>query len=291
MYLHLPLIFLLRPLSVPRTLPHPLQIRFQRRHTPRGEKPRDNWGLEQKQVGRPGCPWAQTADREPSHSTTNWYRSTKGKLVFMKKDWLLRLSLLNVSWSRENDGLRTTTVEKGHQPFIVDETNTSIFLRLIYWILCKSPKTQPFSMTNLNILLHLRPMHQYSHPSAEPKGKAAAIKLANIKLTASSKGKKNCKKKKVHLMDQSKKDSFEWASTTATPAFQIKCLFNKWSITKPRERRTVRKKLLRFVDLYPKEIPNAQPSLAQHGDLLRKHWVIPKKRECSLLQSNVIKKY
>lgn len=53
MYLHLPLIFLLRPLSVPRTLPHPLQIRFQRRHTPRGEKPRDNWGLEQQQVGRP----------------------------------------------------------------------------------------------------------------------------------------------------------------------------------------------------------------------------------------------
>lgn len=31
--LHLPLICLLRPLSVPRTLPHPLQIRFQTTHT------------------------------------------------------------------------------------------------------------------------------------------------------------------------------------------------------------------------------------------------------------------
>lgn len=45
MYLHLPSICLLRPLSVPRTLPHPLQIRFQRRHTPRGEKPREQWGF------------------------------------------------------------------------------------------------------------------------------------------------------------------------------------------------------------------------------------------------------
>lgn len=45
MYLHLPSICLLRPISDPRTLPHPLQIRFQRRHTPGGEKPREQWGF------------------------------------------------------------------------------------------------------------------------------------------------------------------------------------------------------------------------------------------------------
>lgn len=182
MYLHLPLIFLLRPLSVPRTLPHPLQIRFQRRHTPRGEKPRDNWGLEQKQDGRPGCPWAQTADREPSHSTTNWYRSTKGKLVFMKKRLASSPVLVKCLLKPRKPWTEDNNCRNGHQPFIVDKTNTSIFLKLIYWILCKSPENHPsipkHSFANVTVL-HLRPMHQYTHPSAEPKGKAAARNLAN----------------------------------------------------------------------------------------------------------------
>ena len=90
MYLHLPSICLLRPLSVPRTLPHPLQIRFQRRHTPRGEKPRKQLGFRaETQAGRPvtvssDCQsWAF-----PQHlsSGTIWYRSTKSKLgYFFKK--------------------------------------------------------------------------------------------------------------------------------------------------------------------------------------------------------------
>lgn len=101
-------------------------------------------------------------------------------------------------WTEDNN------CRNGHQPFIVDETNTSIFLKLIYWILYKSPKNPSVfydkpkhSFANVTVL-HLRPMHQYTHPSAEPKGKAAARNLANVILTASSKGKKNvsnCKKK------------------------------------------------------------------------------------------------
>lgn len=56
-------------------------------------------------------------------------------------------------WTEDNN------CQNGHKPFIVDETNTSIFLKLIYWILCKSPKTQPFSMTNLNILVQMSPFY------------------------------------------------------------------------------------------------------------------------------------
>lgn len=56
-------------------------------------------------------------------------------------------------WTEDNN------CGNGHQPFIVDETNTSIFLKLIYWISCTSPKTHPFSMTNVNILFQMSPFY------------------------------------------------------------------------------------------------------------------------------------
>lgn len=66
-------------------------------------------------------------------------------------------------------------------------------------------------------------MHQYTHPSAEPKGKAAARNLANVKLTASSKGKKTSQTAKGSFGGPVQEmHNFEWASTAATPAFQIK---------------------------------------------------------------------
>lgn len=83
MYLHLPLICLLRPLSVPRTLPHPLQIRFQRRHTPRGEKPREQWGFreETRRDADDTALWLLESWAVPQHlSSTIWYRSTKTSL-------------------------------------------------------------------------------------------------------------------------------------------------------------------------------------------------------------------
>lgn len=45
--------------------------------------------------------------------------------------------------------------------------------------------------------------------------------------------------------------------TTAVSPSQIMCLFNCKTETKPLETRTVHEKLLYFVDLYPKHIPNA----------------------------------
>lgn len=123
MYLHLPSICLLRPLSVPRTLPHPLQIRFQRRHTPRGEKPREQWGFRaDTQVG-----WPVTASSDchsvafPQHlrSSTIWYRSTKSKLVSLlggKSVTPLSTSLLEFSRSTRSNRLRTTTVEMAMGP-------------------------------------------------------------------------------------------------------------------------------------------------------------------------------
>lgn len=85
--------------------------------------------------------------------------------------------------------------------------------------------------------------------------------------------------------------NFDSASTTATPSFQITDLFNEWtSVTKPLETRTVHKKLLHFVDLYPTEIPT-HICLAQNGDLLRTLLlvkVIPKKRKCNLTTQSVV---
>lgn len=45
------------------------------------------------------------------------------------------------------------------------------------------------SVANVTIL-YLRPMHQYTHPSAEPKGKAAAKNLAKIRLQEVLRGNK-----------------------------------------------------------------------------------------------------
>lgn len=76
--LHLPLICLLHPLSVPRTLPHPLQIRFQTTHT-KGEKPREQWGFraDTQAVGdRELGLLLQSLPRSTSIAQF-WYRSTK----------------------------------------------------------------------------------------------------------------------------------------------------------------------------------------------------------------------
>lgn len=76
--LHLPLICLLRPLSVPRTLPHPLQIRFQTTHT-KGEKPRKQWGFrEDTQPG--GDSELGLLVQSLSPAPQFWYRSTRSKL-------------------------------------------------------------------------------------------------------------------------------------------------------------------------------------------------------------------
>lgn len=87
--LHLPSICLLRPLSVPRTLPHPLQIRFQTTHT-RGEKPRKQWGFraDKRLVTVSSACYSRASPPAPQF----WYRSTKDKLLLILK-WLLSLSL------------------------------------------------------------------------------------------------------------------------------------------------------------------------------------------------------
>lgn len=69
-------------------------------------------------------------------------------------------------------------------------------------------------------------------------------------------------------------------------SFQITHLFSEWtSVTTPLETRTVHKKLLRFVDLYPKDIPthvcvwHKLEVCWENFCLLRSHL---KKRECNL---------
>lgn len=117
MYLHLPSICLLRPLSVPRTLPHPLQIRFQRRHTPRGEKPREQWGFRAETsrvagdselrlpvLSLPPAPQQQ-------HNMVQVYKKQAWVFYEKKKNRLLSMSLLEFSRSTKSNRLRTTTVE------------------------------------------------------------------------------------------------------------------------------------------------------------------------------------
>lgn len=78
--MNLPLIFLLRPLSVPRTLPHPLQIRFQTTHT-KGEKPREQFGFRaDTQPG--GDSELGLLVRSLSAAPQYWYRSTRSKLLY-----------------------------------------------------------------------------------------------------------------------------------------------------------------------------------------------------------------
>lgn len=93
-FLHLPSICLLRPLSVPRTLPHPLQIRFQRRHTPRERSRENNGGLEQTHKRGARWLWARIASPEPSPSTSASSAAQygtglqKASLCLKKKDFL-----------------------------------------------------------------------------------------------------------------------------------------------------------------------------------------------------------
>lgn len=109
---HLPWICLLRPLSVPRTLPHPLQIRFQRWHTPRGEKPGEQLGFRGET--QEGGPVTATTDCQswafPQHLFSNsiWYRSTKSKLTVLKNR-LLSVSFSN--FSRNTKSCSVTMVE------------------------------------------------------------------------------------------------------------------------------------------------------------------------------------
>lgn len=87
MYLHLPSICLLRPLSVPRTLPHPLQIRFQRRHTPRERSRENNGGLEQKHKAAAG----DSELRLPVLSLPPAPQQHNMVQVYKKQAWLLFL--------------------------------------------------------------------------------------------------------------------------------------------------------------------------------------------------------
>lgn len=78
--LHLPLTCLPRPLSVPRTLPHPLQIRSQTTHT-KGEKPRKQLGFRAETNGT--VTLSSSVSPEPSPAPQQhkfWYRSTRSKL-------------------------------------------------------------------------------------------------------------------------------------------------------------------------------------------------------------------
>lgn len=86
------------------------------------------------------------------------------------------------------------------------------------------PMTKSISMTKpehscANVtILHLRPMHQYTHPSAEPKGKAAARNLANVILTASSRGKKTSQNCKRFIWWTSPRNAQFWMSVDSSHA-------------------------------------------------------------------------
>lgn len=185
MYLHLPSICLQRPLSVPRTLPHPLQIRFQRRHTPRGEKPREQWGFraETRTTAGDNEPRLLVMSLLPAPQQQNMVQ------VYKKQAWLLKekitscLSLLEFNQYTKSNRLGTPTVERasslpisilcqGHH--LLHESNWQYNFKLGQADTILQPiSLQTWAVSNVAFLnLHL--MHPNIQLSDEP--------LRNIKL-------------------------------------------------------------------------------------------------------------